>query len=69
MPTIVVHRKHALGLAGARRLAESIARKLREDYGGSFAWEGDDLRFQRTGRRLVAVTKGGFQVLEASASR
>jgi putative polyhydroxyalkanoate system protein len=63
MPTIVVRRKHALGLAGARRLAESIARKLREDYGGSFAWEGDDLRFQRTGASgSVAVTKEGFQV-------
>ena len=63
MPTIVVRRKHALGLARARRLAESIARKLREDYGGSFAWEGDDLRFQRTGASgSVAVTKEGFRV-------
>ena len=63
MPTIVVRRKHGLGLAGARRLAESMARKLREDYGGSFAWEGDDLRFQRIGASgSVAVTKEGFQV-------
>ena len=63
MPTIVVRRKHALGLAGARRLAESMARKLREDYGGSFAWEGNDLSFQRTGASgSVAVTKEGFQV-------
>jgi putative polyhydroxyalkanoate system protein len=63
MSTIVVRRKHDLGLAKAKRLAQSIARQLRDDYGGSFTWEGDDLRFKRTGvSGSVAVTKAGFQV-------
>jgi putative polyhydroxyalkanoate system protein len=63
MATIVVRRKHDLGLAKAKRLAESVARKLRDDYGGSFAWDGNDLRFERTGATgSVAVTKEGFQV-------
>jgi|SRR5690349_17732806 putative polyhydroxyalkanoate system protein len=63
MATIVVRRKHDLGLAKAKRLAESVARRLRDDYGGSFAWNGNDLRFERTGATgSVAVTKAGFQV-------
>jgi len=63
MSTIVVRRKHDLGLAKAKRLAESIARQLRDDYGGSFTWKGDDLRFKRPGASgSVAVTKAGFQV-------
>jgi len=61
--TIVVRRKHDLGLAEAKRLAENIAKKLRNDYGGSFTWRGDDLHFQRTGASgSVAVRKGDFRV-------
>jgi len=61
--TIVVRRKHNLGLAEARRLAGSIARKLQDDYGGSFTWRGDELNFQRTGASgSVAVTKDDVQV-------
>ena len=63
MSTIVVRRRHDLGLAEAKRLAENIAKKLRNDYGGSFIWQGDDLHFQRTGASgSVAVRKGNFQV-------
>jgi putative polyhydroxyalkanoate system protein len=63
MSTIVIRRKHALGLARAKRLAETIASQLQDDYGGSFSWIGDDLRFQRTGASgSVAVTKDWFQV-------
>ena len=63
MATIVVRRKHDLGLAKAKGLAESMARRLRDGYGGSFAWNGNDLHFERTGATgSVAVTKEGFQV-------
>jgi len=55
---IGVDRRHALGLARAKRLAESIARRLQEEYGGSYAWEADKLHFARTGvSGRVAVTK------------
>src|SRR5262249_28019330 len=63
MSTIVIRRKHDLELAEAKRLAENIAKKLRNDYGGSFTWQGDDLHFQRTGASgSVAVRKDDFQV-------
>ena len=63
MSTIVVRRTHDLGLAKAKRLAESIAKQLRADYGGSFTWQGDDLHFQRTGASgSVAVGRDDFQV-------
>src|SRR5262245_48412846 len=63
MSTILIRRRHALGLAKAKRLAESMARKLQNEHGGSFTWKGDDLHFQRTGASgAVAVTKDGFRV-------
>ena len=63
MAAIVVRRHHALGLAKAKGLAQSIARRLKADYGGSFAWHGDVLRFERPGASgSVAVSKEGFEV-------
>src|SRR5262245_21200136 len=63
MAAIVVRRHHALGLAKAKDLAQSIARRLQNDYGGSFGWRGDVLRFERTGATgSVAVSKEGFEV-------
>ena len=63
MPTISVRRQHALGLAKARDLAQSIARRLKDDYGGSFGWQADVLHFERTGASgSVAVTKDDFRV-------
>src|SRR5262245_12896640 len=55
---IGVDRRHTLGLARAKRLAESIARRLQDEYGGSYAWEAGELHFERTGvSGRVAVTK------------
>jgi putative polyhydroxyalkanoate system protein len=60
---ILVGRQHDLGLAKAKRLAESIARQLQKDYGGSYAWKGNDLHFRRTGASgRVTVSKDEFQV-------
>jgi putative polyhydroxyalkanoate system protein len=49
MASIVVRRHHDLGIAKAKKLAQSIARKLKNDFGGSYEWHGDVLRFKRTG--------------------
>src|SRR5262245_36097838 len=60
---IVVRRTHGLGLARAKRLAEQFARRLRAEYGGSYAWEGNDLRFMRTGASgVVSVTKDDVDI-------
>jgi len=63
MATIVVRRQHDLGLAKAKRLAKSIAGRLREDYGGSFGWKGNVLHFKRRGASgSIAVTKDDLKV-------
>jgi putative polyhydroxyalkanoate system protein len=57
MGEIVRHRLHRLPLTEARRLAETIAQRLRDDFGGSYTWDGDRLRFRRTGASAhVTVT-------------
>jgi putative polyhydroxyalkanoate system protein len=63
MAAIVVRRHHALGLDKARGLAQSMARRLKDDFGGSFKWQGDVLHFERTGASgSVAVTGEGVEV-------
>lgn len=63
MSEIVVQRRHTLRLPSARRLAESMARQLRDEYGGSYSWKGNKLHFERTGvSGHLAVTKGNFEV-------
>src|SRR5262245_7771718 len=63
MAAIVVRRHHALGLAKAKGLAQSIARRLKDDFGGSFEWQGNILHFERTGASgSVVVSKEGFEV-------
>lgn len=60
---IVVRRQHDLGVAKAKRFAEAMARRLRDDYGGSFAWQENELHFRRTGASgRVAVTKDTLEI-------
>jgi putative polyhydroxyalkanoate system protein len=60
---IVLRRRHGLGLTRAKQLAETMARKLRDDYGGSYAWTGNALHFRRTAATgCVEVTEDGFRV-------
>jgi putative polyhydroxyalkanoate system protein len=60
---IVIGRRHDLGVAKAKRLAETLARKLRDEFGGTYTWNGNELRFQRTGASgSVTVTKDSVQV-------
>ena len=49
MSEVIVRRRHGLQRTHARRLAETMAERLQNDFGGTYAWEGDTLRFQRTG--------------------
>ena len=49
MSQILVARTHELSLPQARRLAERMAQRLRDEYGGSYTWGGDTVRFERTG--------------------
>ena len=60
---IVVHRNHDLGLAAARRLAESMAHRLQREHSGTFSWAGNELVFKRTGASgRVAVAKDTFEI-------
>jgi putative polyhydroxyalkanoate system protein len=63
MSEILVQRRHNLRLAGARRLAETMARKLQNQYGGTYKWEGNTLHFQRPGASgHLVVTKADVKV-------
>ena len=63
MSEIVVRRRHDLGLARAKRLAETMALRLRDDYGGTYAWKGDHLQFERTGASgRITVKPDAFEV-------
>ena len=63
MSEIVVRRRHNLRPASARRLVETVARRLRDEHGGSYAWDGDTLRFRSTGvAGPLMVSRGAFEV-------
>jgi putative polyhydroxyalkanoate system protein len=49
MATIDIRRTHSIGKDAARKAAEGVAEKLKEKLSVTYKWEGDDLRFQRTG--------------------
>jgi putative polyhydroxyalkanoate system protein len=63
MSEIVVRGHHDLGLARAKRLAETMALRLRDDYGGTYTWTGDHLQFERTGASgRITVRSDAFEV-------
>jgi len=54
---------HDIGLAAAKRFAETMARRLQADHGGTYRWKKDELVFRRPGASgRVAVTKNDFDV-------
>jgi putative polyhydroxyalkanoate system protein len=58
MSQIVVERSHRLPAKAARSLAETVARRLQHQYGGTFEWDGDRLTFSQTGASgHVALTR------------
>jgi len=46
---IRIRRAHSRPLEDARRAAEKMAKQLRKDFDLDYAWDGDVLRFERSG--------------------
>jgi putative polyhydroxyalkanoate system protein len=58
MADIQIHRKHALGLAKAKTVANKVAKDLETKYELESAWEGNTLTFSRAGvQGELSVTK------------
>lgn len=49
MSVIDVHRAHSLDQAHARQAAEDLARDLSRQFDMDYRWEGEVMRFRRTG--------------------
>ncbi|MBW0147581.1 polyhydroxyalkanoic acid system family protein [Marinobacter arenosus] len=49
MSVIDVHRPHSLDKEHAREAAETLAKDLSEQFDVNYQWEGDVLRFKRSG--------------------
>jgi putative polyhydroxyalkanoate system protein len=49
MASITIHRRHSLGLEQARDLVGELAQSLEKDLNATWRWQGDELRFERTG--------------------
>lgn len=49
MSVIDIHRAHSLDKAHAREAAESLAKDLSSQFDVNYQWEGDLLRFKRSG--------------------
>lgn len=49
MSVIHIVRSHQLGLEAARDEIERVAQRIEEEHGASYEWDGDVLRFSRSG--------------------
>lgn len=49
MPKIDIRRPHQLSVAEARAVVEKVAERMREKFGMEGQWQGDTLRFTRSG--------------------
>lgn len=62
-PMIAIRRHHDLGLTKAKRLAQTLARRLQNEFGGTYAWKGNELHFERPGvSGCATVTKDSVQI-------
>lgn len=63
MATIDVSRSHTMGKDRAREAAEGIAKRLENKLDIKYRWEGDDLKFERTGAKgTIFVTDDKVRV-------
>ena len=63
MATIELKRDHALGLKKAKVAAQRVADEMEREFGMTSAWEGNVLRFERTGvHGELVVTKGHVEL-------
>ncbi len=64
MSKIHISRNHRLGLDAARVEVERIAQRVQEDYGADYAWDGDTLRFSRSGvSGYISITADGLKLV------
>lgn len=49
MPKIDIRRPHQLSLAEARGVVDQVAARMQEKFGMEGQWQGDTLRFSRSG--------------------
>ena len=66
MATIELKRDHTLGLKKARAAAERVAEEMEREFGMSSEWDGNTLRFSRTGVSGELVVQRGHVELTAS---
>lgn len=55
MSKILIERQHNLGRDAARAQAQQLAERLAKQYDISYRWEGDTLKFRRTGAEGAIV--------------
>src|SRR3546814_18578415 len=57
MAGIDIQHKHSLSLAKARKGVEDVARRLADNFGFEYGWDGDEMHFNRSGvDGRIAVT-------------
>ncbi len=59
MSVIDIHRSHSLDKANARSAAEALAENLSHKFDMQYRWEGDSLKFERSG------VKGQVEIAES----
>lgn len=63
MPTIQIHQQHQLPLDQARAKVDHVASRMREKFDMESRWEGDTLRFSRSGvKGSIAVQPAAIEV-------
>lgn len=63
MPTIHISRQHDLAPDQARAQVEKLAAQLQQELDASYHWDGDTLRFNRTGANgYIAVKPDSIEV-------
>ncbi len=64
MATIDIRRPHAIGKDRARSAAETVAQRLEQKLQIRYHWDGDDLKFERSGASgCIHVTDQEVRVL------
>jgi len=64
MSKIHITRNHTLGLDAARVEVDRIAQRVREDFGADYAWDGDTLRFSRSGvSGHISITADSLELI------
>lgn len=64
MPTIHLKHNHLLTPNETRIRVEAIARDLKKEYKLDYAWDGDRMRFRRSGATGYAYIGDGFIEIE-----